>query len=119
MFVSLDYIRLPQEDYSKILYAESVLKKNLQNPPTILELSVITGINQFKLKQNFKCVFGKPIFTYVTELRMEEAKKLIRDEGCTISETAYRVGYKNPQHFTAAFKRKYNYLPSRLKTSGV
>ncbi|SIS85952.1 AraC-type DNA-binding protein [Zobellia uliginosa] len=101
------------------LYAESVLKKNLQNPPTILELSVITGINQFKLKQNFKWVFGKPIFTYVTELRMEEAKKLTRDEGCTISETAYRVGYKNPQHFTAAFKRKYNYLPSRLKTSGV
>ncbi|WP_103192391.1 helix-turn-helix domain-containing protein [Formosa algae] len=38
------------------------------------------------------------------------------EQGYTIAETAYEIGYKNPQHFTAAFKKKYNYLPSKLKT---
>ncbi|MBP1840530.1 helix-turn-helix domain-containing protein [Formosa algae] len=107
---------IPKEDHLKILHAESIISKNLKNPPSILELSHLTGINQFKLKQNFKLIFGKPIFTYVTELRMVKAKKLISEQGYTIAETAYEIGYKNPQHFTAAFKKKYNYLPSKLKT---
>lgn len=107
--------KLPNEDYSKILHAETVLIKNLKNPPTISELSILTGINQFKLKQHFKLVFNKPIFKYLTGIRMEEAKRLI-NKGYTISETAYEIGYKNPQHFTTAFKKTYNYLPSNLKT---
>lgn len=104
-----------KEDYLKIIHAESIIKNNIKNPPCILKLSHITGINQFKLKQNFKLIFGKPIFTYLTEIRMEKAKKLISEQGYTIAETAYEIGYKNPQHFTAAFKKKYNYLPSKLK----
>lgn len=106
---------LNKDDYAKILNAEVLLKENLKKPPTISELSKLTGINQCKLKQNFKLVFNQPIFTYVTELRMEKAKNLITNQGYTIAETAYEVGYKNPQHFTAAFKKKHNYLPSSLK----
>ncbi|WP_103070950.1 helix-turn-helix domain-containing protein [Aquimarina sediminis] len=108
--------KISKEDYSKIIIAEDILRKNLKDPPTISELSIITGINQFKLKQNFKLVFEKPIFSYLTQLRMENAKRLITEKEYTIAEASYEVGYKNPQHFTAAFKRKYNYLPSALKT---
>lgn len=103
-------------DYIKIMKGESILRSNLKNPPTIPELSILTGINQCKLKHLFKQVYGRPIFTYVTELRMEKAKELIADKGFTVTEAAYEIGYKNAQHFTAAFKRKNNYLPSRLKT---
>lgn len=108
---------LVEEDYQKILEAGSIIGKNLKNPPTIPELSIISGINQFKLKQHFKLVFRKPIFTYITDLRMEKAKQLIVEKGYTVTEASYEIGYKNPQHFTAAFKRKYNYLPSRLKSN--
>lgn len=107
--------KLFEEDYLKIIEAGSIIRNNLKNPPTISELSKITGVNQFKLKHNFKIVFKKPIFSYLTDLRMEKAKQLIVDKFYTVAETAYEVGYKNPQHFTAAFKRKHNYLPSRLK----
>ncbi len=106
---------LTKDDYSRILHAECLVKKNLKDPPTISELSQLTGINQFKLKQHFKLVFGMPIFSYLTELRMAKAKKLIVEDGFTVAEAAYEIGYKNPQHFTAAFKRRYHYLPSALK----
>ncbi|QDO94455.1 helix-turn-helix transcriptional regulator [Formosa sediminum] len=102
-------------DFLKIKEAEAILQKNLKNPPTIPELAILTGLNQFKLKQHFKQVYGKPIFKYITDLRMEKAIQLIVDHGHTVSEAAYDIGYKNPQHFTAAFKRKFNYLPSKLK----
>ncbi len=106
---------LSEEDYNKVLYAETIIKENIKTPFTIAQLAIITGINQFKLKRNFKLIFGKPIFTYVTEIRMAEAKKLIIEKGYTISEAAYEIGYKNPQHFTVAFKKVYHFLPSTLK----
>lgn len=108
--------KLAEEDHSKIMEAGSIIQKNLKNPPTIQELSIKTGVNQFKLKQHFKLVYRKPIFTYITDLRMEKAKQLIVEKGYTVTETAHEVGYKNPQHFTAAFKRRHNFLPSSLKT---
>ncbi|WP_234859251.1 helix-turn-helix domain-containing protein [Aquimarina aquimarini] len=40
---------------------------------------------------------------------------MLIEEELTIAEISYAVGYKNPQHFTAAFKRKFGYLPSNLK----
>ena len=113
---SLNYNdKLSEEDYLKILYAETIVKKNIKDPPTISQLSIITGVNKFKLKKNFKLIFGKPIFSYLTEVRMEKARKMIIEKDSTIAEASYEVGYKNPQHFTAAFKRMYNYLPSSLK----
>lgn len=104
-----------KDDYMKILYAETIIRKNIKHGRTISELSTLTGINTFKLKQNFKLVFGNPIFSYLTELRMKKAKELISEKGYTVAEAAYEIGYKNPQHFTIAFKKKYNYLPRALK----
>lgn len=40
---------------------------------------------------------------------------MLLQKGKTVSETADLVGYKNPQHFTAAFKGYYGMLPSELK----
>jgi AraC-like DNA-binding protein len=108
-----------EEDYNKILQVEALIKENIKKPLTIAELALVSGINQFKLKKNFKLIFGKPIFTYLTEIRMEQAKKLITERDFTIAEAAYEIGYKNPQHFTVAFKKVYDYLPSTLKNHMV
>ncbi|QKX05472.1 helix-turn-helix transcriptional regulator [Aquimarina sp. TRL1] len=106
---------LKKHEHEEILKAERLIRENIQNPPTILELSKLSGINQHKLKTNFKLVFKEPIFSYLTSIRMEKAKKMLIEEELTVSEVAYAVGYKNPQHFTTAFKKKFNYLPSNLK----
>ncbi|WP_405247473.1 helix-turn-helix domain-containing protein [Cellulophaga sp. Asnod2-G02] len=104
-----------EEDYLKIIHAETILRDHIKNPFTIAQLAMVSGVNQFKLKKHFKIIFGKPIFSYLTNLRMEKAKSLIEDEGFTIAEAADEIGYKNPQHFTVAFKKVYNFLPSSLK----
>lgn len=105
---------LPEEDYKNILKIESHIKKNLKHPLTIPELALIAGMNTSKLKQCFKVVFSTTIFKYITQLRMEKAKHLILNEGYTITEASYKVGYKHSQHFTVAFKKLYGFLPSKL-----
>ncbi len=112
-------INLNEQDLNLIITIKQILNENLIKSPTIRELASLYGTNETKLKRNFKLVTGKPIFTYLTDLRMEKAKHLLMDKNISISDVAFTVGYKNPQHFTSAFKRKYNYVPSEYKSSVI
>lgn len=106
---------LRKYDIKLIKKAEKIIHENLNSPLTVDELAKLTGSNKFKLKKDFKLIHKESVFSYASRLRMEKAKKLIMENTMSISEIAYAVGYKNPQHFTVAFKKKFNYLPSNLK----
>ncbi|TKD66028.1 helix-turn-helix domain-containing protein [Flavobacterium sp. ASW18X] len=93
---------------------EQYLLYNLHRTITIAELAVFAGINTSKLKSEFKIAFGQTIFKHLTRLRMEKAKYLLKNKETSIALISNQVGYKNPQHFTAAFKRYYGYLPSDI-----
>lgn len=108
-------IKLKEYDISLVKKAEKIVRKNLSSPLTIDELAQQTGSNKFKLKRDFKLVYNESIFSYASRFRMEKAKELLIENKLAISEVAYAVGYKNPQHFTVAFKKKYNCLPSSLR----
>lgn len=106
---------LSQEDINKIYKAREIIIEKIDDPYSLLELARISGINDFKLKKGFKEVFGTTVFKYLFDERMERSKTLIIEGKLTISEIAFMIGYKNPAHFTAAFKRKFGYLPSDLR----
>lgn len=107
--------RLKEYDISLVKKAEKIIVQNLSTPLTIDELARLTGSNKFKLKRDFKLVYDESVFSYASRLRMEKAKELLIENKLAISEVAYAVGYKNPQHFTVAFKKRFKYLPSDLK----
>ena len=54
-------------------------------------------------------------FQYLLEQRMQKAKQLLLESNYNIAEISDIVGYKNPTHFTFAFKKFYNRLPSDFK----
>ena len=108
-------IKIPKSDYLALVKVEAYIRKNLKKSLNILDLADIAGFNATKLKRDFKRVYGITIFKHITALRMQEAKKMITEEGASIAQAAYEVGYANPQHFTAAFKRTMGYVPSQLK----
>lgn len=106
---------LNQIEQQQIIKAEKILLKNIQTSITVEELALKIGINRHKLNRNFKQIYGEPVFQYLTRLRMEKAKTILSEKSMNISEVAYEVGYKNPQHFTVAFKKFFGYVPSKLK----
>lgn len=106
---------LKQRDIECLHDARLYIEQNYQTPCSIIDLARIVGINQTKLKSGFKKLFGTTVFGYVRDLQMEKAKQLLLDEKLYVNEVADQIGYKHPQHFTVAFKRKFGILPSELK----
>lgn len=66
--------------------------------------------------------YGTPFSTLVWEKRLKAAAQWL--SGCkpsevTISEVAYRVGFKCPAHFSHMFKREFNVTPRQYRGIGT
>lgn len=105
---------LREHDRARIEFAKQLIGRNIREPYSLIELARHAGLNDFKLKKGFKALVGTTVFGYLADLRMEKAMLLLRDEKKPVNLVAHEVGYRNPHHFTAAFKRRYGVLPSRL-----
>ncbi|HEX8038108.1 MAG TPA: AraC family transcriptional regulator [Chryseosolibacter sp.] len=82
---------------------------------SLRQLSKVYGLNECALKKGFKSLYGTTIFNYLSELKMDHARHLLLEEGKLIREVSREVGYKNPHHFSAAFKRKFGMNPVLLR----
>ncbi len=60
---------------------------------------------------------GTSYVKYLTTLRIEQAKKLLRTTDTTISAIAYRVGYPNPTNFYRLFQRETGMTPAVYRQS--
>lgn len=107
--------RLPKalqpEDIERIHQAKAVLLRDIENPPSLMALAKAVGLNDYKLKQGFRHVFGTTVFGCLHDHRMEKARQLLQTSNLTVSEVAYAVGFSNRSYFAAAFKRKFSINP--------
>jgi AraC-like DNA-binding protein len=99
----------------KLLQAKEILSNNLESPPSLSELSRQIGMNTFKLKKNFKDLFGVPVFKYLQNKRMSKAHQLLNQKELSVQEVAWEVGYSSLSSFSNAFTKKFGYRPSEIK----
>lgn len=82
---------------------------------TVVSLARRFGTNSNKLMKVFKTEFDQSIFEYLGELKMQHAEHLLKEQAMLVGEVATVLGYKNPHHFSAAFKKKFQVCPSTLR----
>ncbi|QOR34989.1 helix-turn-helix transcriptional regulator [Clostridium sp. 'deep sea'] len=109
-------ICLKTEDIEKIKYAKEVITNNYVDPLSVEQLAKYVELNSYKLKVGFKKIYHTTIYGYIRNLRMIKAKEYLESGEKSVIEVANLVGYANPSHFSAAFKKKYGINPSELKS---
>ena len=102
-----------REDIQKLYDARNMLVERMADPQGICELSRLCCINEFKLKKGFKKVFSQTVFEVLRKERMDQAKRLI-EEGLSVSNAAYEVGYSSVSRFITRFKGAYGVTPGSL-----
>lgn len=99
----------------KIHKAKEIILCNLNNPLTILELSVQIGINQCYLKKGFKEIYGTTVYDFIQEQRMLKAKLLLHTNQFSVSQVAEQIGFASQSSFSTAFKKFTGVFPSELQ----
>lgn len=63
----------------------------------------------------FKQCFDKGFIVYLTELRVEKAKKLLEDIAVNVKDVSLQVGYRDSNYFAKVFKRIVGMTPSEYR----
>jgi two-component system response regulator YesN len=58
---------------------------------------------------------GETFINYVVNLKMNEAKKLLKNSSFKIYEISEKLGYKDVNYFSKNFKRIFNVTPSEYR----
>src|SRR5690606_38309677 len=110
-----DRLRITKRDADTMRQVKDHLDSTYLEEQSLVGLARSFGINQSKMMKLFRAAFDTTIFDYITQRRMDYAKKLLQKEGLTVSQVSSVVGYKNSQHFSIAFKRRFGVSPSLYK----
>jgi AraC-like DNA-binding protein len=103
------------DDQTGLSRVENYLNQHLYEKFSGIEfLSEKFGLSKTKLKDDFKSLFGKPVYRYFHERQMALAKELLAGGHVQVKEVAYKLGYENQSKFSAAFKKHHGVLPSDL-----
>jgi AraC family transcriptional activator of pobA len=101
---------------------ETLLNDYFQSdkPQTLGLPSVAYCAGQLHLSANYfgdlvKKETGKSAQEYIQSKLMDVAKEKIFDTSKSVSEIAYGLGFKYPQHFTRLFKQRVGYSPNEYR----
>jgi AraC-like DNA-binding protein len=95
----------------RIHHAKTLLLQQLENPPSLMALAQQVNLNAYTLKRGFRQVFGKPVFEYLHDYRLEQARQLLDTGDFKVAEVAQRVGFASRSYFATAFKQQFGLNP--------
>ncbi|WP_235297896.1 helix-turn-helix domain-containing protein [Portibacter marinus] len=101
-----------KENINLINQAKNYILENIEETPTVKELSLKLGINTNKLQKGFNLLFNKSVRQFIISAKLHKAQQLIEKSDHTISEIADQLGYTNKGHFSQLFKKEFGILPS-------
>jgi two-component system response regulator YesN len=90
---------------SKINSITEYINKNYTIDNSLESLAKQYSLNASYLSKVFKQRYGKNFIDFITELRIEQAKKLLTTTDKSIKEITYEVGYNSQTYFCKVFKK--------------
>lgn len=98
---------------SPIAIAKKYFADNLSDSTaTVLGAADAAGVSEVYLRRLFTEELGEGPKEYLTELRMNLAKRLLSERKLTVGEIAEQCGYGSLYHFSRAFKTKCGKNPT-------
>jgi AraC-like DNA-binding protein len=119
--IVLDYVARYRNEhfhpkYLKIIEIKKVIDNNLGERISLTDLSRRAAMNMTELQKRFRKAFGLSIDRYQMKMRMERAADLlVRERELSVSDIAWKVGYREESSFIRIFRRTYGITPLQYR----
>jgi AraC family transcriptional regulator len=88
------------------------MSEHLAEPFSLAALAEVAGVSEFHFNRLFKKATGMPPSQYQIKLRMETARRVLRETAESIVDIGNEVGYSNASHFAQQFRKETGATPS-------
>jgi AraC-like DNA-binding protein len=92
------------EEHQPVDRVRIYLKENYDQEISLEQLARVANLSSFHLNRSFSKTFGMPPHAYQIQLRILQAKRLLRKER-SIERVALETGFASQSHFGLHFKR--------------
>lgn len=95
-----------EREKKPIKVAKQIIQERYNTSLTLEEISAELGLNHTYFSNIFKKETGMNVSVYITQLRIEQSKKLLSSTQMSIAEIAEMVGYNDEKYFLRRFKKE-------------
>ena len=115
----IEFIKNEREKRSKIRIelAKKYISENYKENITLNDVADHVELNASYFSNLFKTEVGTNFSDYLLEIRMQEARKLLRDPTIKVYEVGRMVGYEDAVSFGRAFKKKVSMSPKEYRNT--
>ncbi|MEM1151038.1 MAG: AraC family transcriptional regulator, partial [Pseudomonadota bacterium] len=96
---------------SRIGRAIARIRTDFAKPIAVAELAAIAGMSVSAFHERFKALTSTSPLQFQKEIRLTEARRLLRAEGKNVSAAAFAVGYESATQFSREYSRKFGSPP--------
>ncbi|MDR1019095.1 MAG: response regulator [Lachnospiraceae bacterium] len=107
--------KLTEKNDNIIDKAKSIIEENFMKDISLNEISRKVNVSPYYFSKMFKESEDITYIDYLTNLRIDLAKKKLLTTDETIKEICHSVGYNDPNYFSRIFKNKVGMSPSEFK----
>ena len=91
------------------------VRENLSEPITVEAIAGVFHLNHDYFSRSFIKETGKSFHEYLTCLRIDLAKKILKTNECDIQIVAQTCGFSSASHFVQVFKKVTGYTPAKYR----
>lgn len=95
--------------------AKQYVMQHFHEPITLEEVCEAAGFSASYFSVLFKKETGEGFAKYLTRVRMDEAKRLLRETNLSVAEICEKVGYSDRKHFTHTFHKTAGLNPAEYR----
>jgi len=88
------------------------MAEHLADEFSLPRLAELAGMSEFHFNRLFKRATGIPPSQYQIKLRLDAARRLLRETKKSVITVANEVGYSNPSHFAQLFRKETGLAPT-------
>ncbi len=108
------FVEINNQTHEIIEKAKEYIYKNYNKDIKLEDVAEKVSVSPYYFSKLFKKEMGKNFIDFLTELRIEEAKKKL-DEGMSIKAVSRCIGYSDPNYFSRVFKKITGMSPNSYK----
>ena len=111
--------RRENQSESAVAKAKNYIREHFESEISLDEVSREVNISPYYFSKLFKEESGETFIEYLTRLRIERARELLRQSDDTIKEISIAVGYADPNYFSRIFKKQTGMTPREFREEGT
>ncbi|KXB56989.1 response regulator transcription factor [Lachnoanaerobaculum saburreum] len=117
---AIENVRSMQKTDSIVHSQKDIIKdyidRNYKKDISAKDVAGILGYSDVYFSKVFKQLFDDNFINYLTKIRIDRAKVLLKDVSFNIKEVGKSVGYADSNYFTKVFKRSIGISPSEYRS---